>query len=144
MKAYSERDYLPATVLAGLGFCEVKILHEARFGKLTTAQQAEAAKAGVQEHERFHQEVSALHNQPKPAQDRRCFIATAVWGGHDPRTQQLRDWRDRVLLTHAFGRGVVRAYYAISPWMVRLLERWPGLHGPAERALERIRRALVG
>lgn len=143
MKPKSERDYLPATTLAALGFCEVKILNEARLGKVTTAEQAKAAEDGVQEHERFHQAVSALHNQGRPAQDRRCFVATAVWGGDDPRTQQLRDWRDRVLLTHAFGRALTRAYYAISPWLVRLIHRWPGLRGPAERVLEWVRRGLV-
>ncbi|KZC32644.1 MULTISPECIES: CFI-box-CTERM domain-containing protein [unclassified Rhodanobacter] len=144
MIARSEQDYLPATALASLGFCEVKLLNEVRFGKQSTATQKAAAGAGIEEHERFHQVVSALHNQPRPAQDRRCFIATAMWGSADPRTQQLRDWRDRVLLTHGFGRGVVRAYYAISPWMVRLMERCPGLRVPAERVLEWVRRALVG
>lgn len=144
MKVPSERDYLPATALASLGFCEVKFVNEARFGKQTTAKQRNAAEAGIEEHDRFHRVVTALHNRPRPAQDRRCFIATATWGAADPRTQQLRDWRDRVLLTHAFGRAVVRAYYAISPWMVRLLQRWPVLRGPTERALEWIRRTLIG
>lgn len=144
MKERSEQDYLPATALASLGFCEVKILNEMRLGKLTTTGQAKAAEAGVQEHDRFHQVVSALHNEPRPAQDRRCFIATAVWGGEDPRTQQLRDWRDRVLLAHAFGRAMTRAYYAISPWAVWLMSRCPGLRGPAECVLEWVLRRLVG
>lgn len=143
MKTRSEQDYLPATALASLAFCEVKVLNEVRYGKLTTTRQAKAAEAGIEEHDRFHQEVSALHNQPRPAQDRRCFIATAVWGGDDPRTQQLRDWRDRVLLAKRFGRAAARAYYAISPWMVRLVERWPGLRGPVARILDRVRRGLV-
>lgn len=144
MKPRSEQDYLPATALASLGFCEVKILNEGRYGRQSTAEQAESAKAGIQEHDRFHQVVSELHNQPKPPQDRRCFIATAMWGADDPRTQQLRDWRDRVLLTHRFGRCAAGVYYAINPSLVRLIERWPGLRGPAGRTLEWVRRWLVG
>lgn len=50
----------------------------------------------------------------------RCYVATAVYGSYDaPEVWVLRRWRDEVLLSRRHGRLFVRAYYAISPWLVR-------------------------
>ena len=67
---------------------------------------------------------------PKPktlgAGDDFCFIATAVFGDlHDPRVTLLREFRDRFLLVHPWGRAFVRAYYAWSPPVAGWLKERP-------------------
>lgn len=50
-----------------------------------------------------------------------CYIATAVYGSYDcPEVWTLRRFRDYQLDTNIFGKAFIKAYYAISPTMVKL------------------------
>lgn len=77
-----------------------------------------------------------LNTQLKRA-DKRCFIATACYGVDDPRTEALRQWRDRVLMPSHVGRGLVQLYYRLSPLLVRLCERYPALLTPVRGIVDR-------
>jgi len=73
-------------------------------------------------------------------QSRMCFIATAAYGDIDaPEVEQLRQWRDRSLMTNPFGRGFVRAYYTVSPPIARLIARKPGLRTATRKVLDLFR-----
>ncbi|MBR4531463.1 WG repeat-containing protein [bacterium] len=49
-----------------------------------------------------------------------CYIATAVYGSYDcPEVWTLRRYRDNVLDNSWYGRLFIRAYYAISPRLVK-------------------------
>jgi outer membrane protein W len=67
--------------------------------------------------------------------DEGCFIAGAAYSSESaPAVLVLRDFRDRYLKTHAPGRALVRAYYALSPPLARYLDAHPSLK-PAVRAV---------
>ena len=50
-----------------------------------------------------------------------CYVATAVYGSYDcPEVWTLRRFRDEVLAQSWYGRLFIRAYYTVSPTVVRL------------------------
>lgn len=132
-----------ATVLAEMGFCEQACLMRARHGAVETAASAEAKRAGTNEHQRFHEQVSAQHNRSRTGTDRRCFIASAVYGQDDPRTDQLRQFRDRALMPHRSGRFLVRLYYRVSPSMVDAMAKRFWLRQGTRRILDQLRRRIA-
>lgn len=53
-----------------------------------------------------------------------CYIATKVYGSYDcPQVWTLRRYRDHALATTWYGRAFIRAYYAISPTVVKWFGR---------------------
>lgn len=49
-----------------------------------------------------------------------CYVATAVYGSYDcPQVWTLRRYRDHTLAETWYGRAFIRAYYAISPTLVK-------------------------
>lgn len=49
-----------------------------------------------------------------------CYVATAVYGSYDcPQVWTLRRFRDNTLAGTWYGRAFIRAYYAISPTLVK-------------------------
>lgn len=50
-----------------------------------------------------------------------CYVATCVYGSYDcPEVWTLRRFRDNVLASTWYGRLFIRAYYAVSPTIVRI------------------------
>ena len=73
-------------------------------------------------------------------ESRMCFIATAAYGDIDaPEVEQLRQFRDRSLMSNPFGRGFVRMYYRVSPPVARLIARKPRLRIVARKMLDVLR-----
>ncbi len=57
---------------------------------------------------------------PKPKKKSGCYIATCVYGSYDcPQVWTLRRYRDEALSKKVWGRAFIRAYYAVSPTLVR-------------------------
>lgn len=76
-----------------------------------------------------------IYYDTKP--DKRCFIATAVYGGTEAsEVLYLRRFRDKVLMPNRLGRAFVKVYYATSPYLVRFMEDKPAMLGVARNFLE--------
>jgi len=68
-----------------------------------------------------------------------CFIATAAFGSYDHQfVRNLRLLRDRILLRTDAGRGLVRAYYAISPPLAGWIAQRPVVRAVVRAVLKPI------
>lgn len=112
------KKYHTITDIVGAVYCEQKVVFDHERGDARPLEVRAKAVAGTFEHLRFQ-----VEGQTRAALDRRCFIATAIYGSDAPETNFLRVWRDRVLMPTTTGRIFVRAYYATSPFLVPVLCR---------------------
>lgn len=65
-----------------------------------------------------------------------CFIATAAYGSYlHPKVAELRDFRDRYLLTNAPGRLFVSLYYWLSPPVAQVIGKHEWMRGAARGLL---------
>lgn len=70
---------------------------------------------------------SAFVNSYRTLSGKSCFIATSLIDVCEPATLDvLMRFRDETLHHSAPGRGFIGAYYALSPWLSRVLDRAPG------------------
>lgn len=118
-RRYARRDEVSATELAEMGFCEKRVQLAHLYGDQATPEQRKAKARGLAAHEQYLAEGRAS------ARDRRCFVASCVYGPTAPETQLLRVYRDEVLLRRRWGRCLVVIYYRIGPLACHVLERSP-------------------
>jgi hypothetical protein len=136
---------ISATELAKLGLCEKRLYLDSIYGRgRDTAEQKEAKARGNDVHEASRLAALATPASPRAARDTRCFIASAVYGPHAIKTDQLRAWRDDVLMRSEPGRLFVRVYYAVSPPIARALLRWPAAAGLVRQLLDRVVAVVTG
>jgi len=114
--------------LAEMGFCEKRVLLSHLHGQRVTLAQRQSVERGRRAHEKYYREGLAAAAAPEP--DRRCFVATCLYGDAAWQTEILRRYRDEVLLRHQLGRWIVDAYKLLAPGMCRLLVRSPWLRPP--------------
>ncbi|EER62170.1 conserved hypothetical protein [Acidovorax delafieldii 2AN] len=112
-------DEVSATELAEMGFCEKRVQLAYIYGEQVTPEQRQAMARGQEAHQRYLEEGLAATS------DRRCFVATFVFGPEAWETQVLRAYRDTVLLHRRWGRALVAAYYRVAPTGCRVMERSP-------------------
>ena len=103
------------------------------------AKVAEMERAKAAERERA---ASAANEGPQKSGG--CYIATAVYGSYDcPQVWTLRRFRDNTLAESLLGRAFVRAYYAVSPALVRWFGETAWFHrlwrGPLDRLVAFLR-----
>ena len=122
-------DEVSATELAEMGFCEKRVQLAYMYGEQATPEQRKAMARGQGAHKRYLEEGLAATS------DRRCFVATFVFGPDAQETQVLRAYRDAVLLRQRWGRVLVAAYYRIAPSVCRVMERLPATVVGARRML---------
>lgn len=115
-----------ATELAKLGKCERQAYLDHKLGADHTLTK-DYIKKGNAEHIAFSRRISG--------QDRRCFIASAVFGNNAPETNYLRMFRDKHLMVYAAGRVIINFYYCFAPFVVSLLEMYPALVQPMQKLI---------
>jgi len=74
----------------------------------------------------LHEKIQSLnpsHSIPEvtiPKKPGGCYVATCVYGSYDcPEVWTLRRYRDEKLATTRRGRGLIQAYYTVSPVIVK-------------------------
>lgn len=115
-------DYVSASELARLGYCERQVAFDAACGEATTATQRAARARGTSVHAAFYQEGKRIAE--RSAKRGYCFVATMALG-ECAETNALRAWRDLYLRRSVFGRRVIWLYYRVSPSICRWLESRP-------------------
>ena len=73
-----------------------------------------------------------------PAKQKKgCYVATSIYGSYDcPSVWTLRRFRDEYLAKRPSGRCFIKAYYAISPTLVKLFEKMPVFTSLLKKALD--------
>lgn len=85
-------------------------------------------------------QLSSLDPTYKPGG---CYVATCVYGSYDcPPVWTLRRFRDQILAATAPGRAFIRAYYAVSPALVRRFGRARWFRALTKRPLDALVRRL--
>lgn len=133
------RRYHSISNIVATVYCEQQAVFDRERGEARTMDVHMKAAAGTFEHKRFE-----LEGKTRAAVDRRCFIASAVYGIDAPETHALRAWRDRVLMPSPLGRAFVRSYYFVSPYLVPLLKRSALTTALIRRTLNRILARIGG
>lgn len=131
------KKYHSITDIVATVYCEQKAVYDRKRGDARPISVRAKAVAGTFEHLRFQ-----VEGQTRQAFDRRCFIASHVYGPDATETNWLRAWRDRELLPSRIGRFAVAVYYAVSPFILPILERSPRLTRLTRAALNRIANML--
>lgn len=114
-----DNDWVSASEVGQVMFCPHSLELKYKGARVNESAKNRRAKGNL-EHEQFNQRIK---HAAQVNRDHRCFIASQVYGSNDPRTEQLRRWRDEVLMQTTFGRWIVRIYYALSPELVRVCQK---------------------
>jgi hypothetical protein len=107
--------------LADVAVCERRIYLRSKLGKKISQDRALRMIRGTAVHKRAEKQS----HPSERTRDRRCFVATAIYGGDGQETNLLRRFRDQSLMPNAAGRLLVAAYYKLSPKVVQLGSRFP-------------------
>ena len=137
--ARKRADAINASELAQSTVCEQQAVFDRTVGRSYTRESRIAIDRGRKEHARMHREATGIMQ----AEDRRCFIASAVFGEDAPECDALRDWRDRFLLSRVWGIWLVRIYYLLSPSVAIVVEALPPIQIVVRAALRAFVQAIV-
>lgn len=134
---------IAVTELAKMGYCETLLVLNKKHNNADDGYRDQAAiDRGNKEHDAFDERVKREHKPRQPAADKRCFIASCVYGQEAPQTERLRQWRDESLV-HKFGGSLfINTYYRLSPTIARVLDKHAGLQAVVRSMLDRLLRRL--
>lgn len=122
-----KRKWVSASDVGRASYCPHYLELKAQ-GASPSEQSVKARAKGEISHEELNRQ----------AEDRRCFIATHLYGIEDPRTRLLREYRDRELTQYTVGRLFIKAYYVLSPHLVTASRRIPAIDKTVRLIVDRI------
>lgn len=94
------------------------------------SQRALAAQdRGNLKHEQFNRQIST---------DKRCYVASYLYGVEDPRTETLRQFRDTTLQCSPGGRILIAFYYWLSPVVIKISKRASWIDRLLRRIVDRL------
>ena len=122
---------IAATELAKLGKCEKQLILNNVYKNTKENKEVEEKRIkGIEQHKIFEENNKKIMQQQRNIPqyerpvDKRCYIATAIFGMSSPETLFLRKWRDGFLKKYYLGRAFIKYYYKISPTLIRLSPSW--------------------
>ena len=127
----SKGQYVSISEVVAIVYCERQTVLDRKYGRKRSRQVEQQASDGSARHKSFERAGRAQ-------QDRRCFVATAIYGADAPQTDLLRQWRDSHLAPYAIGRAMITVYYALSPVLVRWSARRPSITRGVRWLLDRL------
>ena len=110
------KPWVSASDIGRAEYCPHYLEHKFKGSNVSLAAQG-ARKKGDSSHNAFNRQ----------AEDKRCFIASHLFGADDRRTIRLRRYRDQSLKTHFAGRIFIAIYYKLSPVLVTISRKIPVL-----------------
>lgn len=131
------KKYHSITDIVATVYCEQKAVFDKALGDQRPLSVKAKAVHGTFEHMRFQ-----VEGQTRQAIDRRCFIASHVYGPDALETDWFRAWRDAELMPSRIGRLVVSFYYTTSPYMLAILKRSPWLTRITRSVLNRVAKSV--
>jgi len=127
MKRRPSKQWVSASDVGRAAYCPHYL--ELKHKGVKPSKEALIARAkGEQSHERFNQQ----------AEDKRCYVATYLYGDDDVRTQDLRRFRDQHLAGHLMGQWFIRIYYRLSPSLVSVSKRVPAVNYLAKSLVDAV------
>jgi len=114
-----ENPIISASMLAQLGSCEKQAHLSFIHGKRIPEFRQKLMDKGTIAHEQNRNRVLS-----EKKTDKRCFIATEIYGPNAPQTIALRTFRDQQLLPNPLGKIFVKLYYIYSPFIVKIISKF--------------------
>jgi hypothetical protein len=140
----SKGQYLSASQIAQLGFCERFVALEARKERDDHPDIKRRRAEGVASHERYFGESVSIAKRQRQARRGTCFVAGRVFEPESNGVATLRRFRNEVLVRSVLGRWLVSAYDRSCPLLVMGWDRAPiWARGWARTTLETVAR-MVG
>lgn len=119
------------TQLVNMTKCENQTLLNTVYKPKLANDVKQRQKEGISDHKKFEKLNNKYANNSQrvisemnKSSDRRCYVATAIFGNTSPETTILRKWRDQTLSQYYAGRLFIQAYYKISPVLLRIMPSW--------------------
>jgi hypothetical protein len=128
--------WISASQISQVCFCPHSLALKSS-GYKPSAHAQHLMRQGIDEHEKLNLRVRT------DVQDKRCYVATHLYGTNDWRTQRLRIFRDEHLKSSWWGRSLVSIYYHLSPSWVRVCCRLPWVDRLTRRGIEKILYVLM-
>lgn len=119
------------TQLVNMTKCENQTLLNTVYKPKLANDVKQRQKEGISDHKKFEKlnnkyanDSQRVISEMNKSSDRRCYVATAIFGNTSPETIVLRKWRDQTLSQYYAGRLFIQAYYKISPVLLRIMPSW--------------------